>query len=527
MSGFVERVVEGWLTRANERGYQLAFASWLGRQGHVIKYLSPHSTLEHGKDIVTLKARRIHAYQLKAGNIDKKFWRSIRGEVQEAAQVPIDVPGLASRLPDSAYLVLTGTCSDAVRHEISLLNREHARRSEPEIQLIELPELVANFSKTFEDFFPNAVGPLASLVKLHLEDGRGPLSSGDLLGTLQGLMPVKNTPKEIQRSCANVIVASQFVAAPYRAAKNYVSEINTWTMAACSIMLHAKAGGISLKTYAPYLDLCWIAIRTVADELINDAVQRQDFIEGGGLAESFILPVRRVVVLGYIGAAINARTILGDEAQEISAQLLHLVEREKPLAPWGEGSWNYLLNLAVALRHTAAGSRLGEGLVLQWIEQCCRPHPPFAKDPYWTVGEYLGSFSRPQDERPGDQLKVSYSAMSAMGFLARRMLRRNFSPLWSVFSKYRHARLVPNEPWRYLEWSAESGELQLREMPLRGSWKDLRGEGSKQRARLFDAHEARFLPFFLCAYPHRVDPNLSGELDYQTSPPNFLSEWVD
>ena len=81
MSGFLERVIEDWLTNSDERSYQASFVSLLVRSGHRIKYVSKHSTLEFGKDIVSVSPDgELCAYQLKAGNVNLSVWRNVRGK---------------------------------------------------------------------------------------------------------------------------------------------------------------------------------------------------------------------------------------------------------------------------------------------------------------------------------------------------------------------------------------------------------------------------------------------------------------
>jgi hypothetical protein len=48
MNGVIERVIENWLTNANERSYQLAFCQLLASEGESVVYVSPHGSLEQG-----------------------------------------------------------------------------------------------------------------------------------------------------------------------------------------------------------------------------------------------------------------------------------------------------------------------------------------------------------------------------------------------------------------------------------------------------------------------------------------------
>ena len=101
----IERVIENWLDEVNERGYEMAFCQALTAQGHTILRRPAHGGTEHGKDIVSRdRSGKYHCYQLKTGNLSKSEWRTIRDEVTELVEVPIQestVPTNASGLPTS------------------------------------------------------------------------------------------------------------------------------------------------------------------------------------------------------------------------------------------------------------------------------------------------------------------------------------------------------------------------------------------------------------------------------------------
>jgi hypothetical protein len=71
-----ERLVEDWLTKANERSFQTPFAQSLLADGMQVVRVG-HSPHEHGKDIIAIASDgRAHAYQLKTGDLDLKGWKS-------------------------------------------------------------------------------------------------------------------------------------------------------------------------------------------------------------------------------------------------------------------------------------------------------------------------------------------------------------------------------------------------------------------------------------------------------------------
>jgi hypothetical protein len=48
MPGVIERVIENWLTSANERSYQIPFCQLLAAEGETVIYISSHGPFEQG-----------------------------------------------------------------------------------------------------------------------------------------------------------------------------------------------------------------------------------------------------------------------------------------------------------------------------------------------------------------------------------------------------------------------------------------------------------------------------------------------
>jgi hypothetical protein len=75
----IESAIANWLTKTNERNYQIPYCQVLLAKGQRVLYASTHRPMEQGKDIITVDDNgTYHAYQLKTGNIDQKTFRMIR-----------------------------------------------------------------------------------------------------------------------------------------------------------------------------------------------------------------------------------------------------------------------------------------------------------------------------------------------------------------------------------------------------------------------------------------------------------------
>jgi hypothetical protein len=415
---------------------------------------------------------------------------------------------------------VSGRISDPARAQINLINTDHVAKGYAEIQTIELDELVTSFVEVFEQFYTGDIGAFNDLVHHYLVDGQGRPDKPVLHELFVRMGPKPKTVAAARRSFANLVVAADFAATPFRRLENHVGVIETWVLAACAILMHAQSKSLKHSEYRPSMDLCRSAIEDAGARLVDEVLRRDNMFEGDFLADALFLPYRRLLVLGYAGATINSLKVLGSNVREHAVELLEVTKREIPLASWGEASWNYYLNLCIAISQFPEGLRLAEALIVDWISTTCSQKT--MKDPYWTLEEELSL--TPGSQVRQERRKLSYSAMSAVGFLVRRLRRRAVSTLWPSFSKYEMARMVPEKPWDALAWSMEEGHLEVRRLPIAGSWSALQIEASRHRLSLFD-HEPWLLPFYLCVFPHRVTPELSGSLDYWVSDESFRSTW--
>ena len=527
MSGFVERVIEDWLTDCDERSYQASFVSLLIRSGHRIRYVSKHTTLEFGKDIVSVSPDgELTAYQLKAGNINLSLWRTIKGEVYELADVPIRSPAGRRLRAHRCYLVTTGTIEDTVREQLRDHNEENRDKGLPEIEIVERHELIGMFLEVFSEFFPVGVGPFNDLVRVYLSNGRGPLDKELFSAVLRAVVPRGETKKRgVGRALSNLVVVAEFCSTPFRLAENHISVIDVWTLVACQVTSLARRFHLRAGQWLPWLELCHDAIEAQGGKLLREVHERPDYVEGDPLVDVIALPYRKTVALGYAAAVINSRRAQGVETGGESRQLLATLTKQVPLGIWGEGSWNYYMNLVLAISGSPEGDLAAVPLLVSWLEKVSLPEG--LDPPYLTLGSALSAMTSP--DREGEQrgrVKLSYSLGCATDLLCRRMWRRPLAHLWARISKMQLAELVPETTEDQFGWVVEGGTLEVRILPLRGSWRELRAASFEQRSALFSDEDAWLLPYMLCSYPHRVSRKLSGELDYRTASETAQREWA-
>jgi len=226
-----ERLVEHWLTRTNERGYQTPFCQLLVAQGFKIVHVSPHGPFEQGKDVIAISPDGIPvAYQLKAGEISTQRWRTeVRPEIEELLDVPIKHPSIPLHSTHESWLVTTGNLSDVVRVEINDRNIQRIHEGKKPLMVKVRGELIAEFVAAHKGYFPVDPPELRRFLELYMADGRAELPKEEYAKLLVSILPFQEptlSSKKIEQATSSMILLASYIAEAYRQAKNH------WAIAA-------------------------------------------------------------------------------------------------------------------------------------------------------------------------------------------------------------------------------------------------------------------------------------------------------
>ncbi len=179
----IDRVVENWLTRANERQYQFPFCQVLIAKGFRIFHLSSHGPQEQGKDIIALDKRaRPIGFQLKTGDIDLSALRKIHGELNELVEVPIQFPGFPRRPHHRSVLVTNGMLNDPARQTLSNYVQGWESRGFPRLQVELKDSLLRDFVDLHGKYLPSQLSDVVQLLRFYTRDGLAPRPRAEFAG---------------------------------------------------------------------------------------------------------------------------------------------------------------------------------------------------------------------------------------------------------------------------------------------------------------------------------------------------------
>ena len=242
----IERVLENWLAKANERSYQVPFCHALAAQGYRVVHLSRHTGIEMGKDILAVAPDGVPcAYQLKGTKGRKLGMNEYRTDVQpqlhDLVFARLVHPSINSTLPHRAYLVVNGELEEEVIREIDDFNLMRVQEGNPsrQVRTILRGDLFRFFQELETNFWPINVADLNTLLELFLNDGKGRLPKEKIATLLAATFPLdieqgkppSNT--EASRAFAAGAVLCALGLNSFTAAENHAAEFEAWTIYFC------------------------------------------------------------------------------------------------------------------------------------------------------------------------------------------------------------------------------------------------------------------------------------------------------
>ena len=521
----IERAIENWLTRTNERHYQAAFCQVLMHQGHRVLHSSVHGPMEQGKDIITIGPDGgCHAYQTKTGDIGLTEWRSISTEVQELVELPVDYPGVDKSKPHRAYLVTNGSITDPVRTQINDRNEDNVRKNRryAPLEVIGRDSLLRSFIDAQGRFVPRELSDIRAFLELYLEDGRGMLPKEKMFAVLEGssfgVAPA--TKSEAVDAITSSLVIVSYLLNSFEASANYYAMAEGWSILAACIARYAVRHAIPEGQWRDSLDLAMAELQANLSLLRKEAIRRTDSLEGDIRADGGVmLRARTTIVLGALACheLLPAGQSKTDRSPDDVLQLIrtHIDRR----IVWGDSAFPYLFFIIKFLEsrnETPLAQRQLDYLFGVLTETNFRQQGPVFPCPYLGIEEILAASipDRLQDVDLDSYRGSSYIIRPVLEMLVRRGRRELVSAKWRRFTYCQQNEFVPDRPEDVFAWRTEDGTNASGFPNQTQSWTSLVAESQDLSAVPKVYRDFRYvLPFHLLVCPQRATPTVIRLLD--------------
>jgi len=509
----IERVVENWLTNANERQYQIPFCQVLAAEGETVVYISPHGQREQGKDVITLgrgRNRVPRAYQLKAGRVTLKDWREYHGEINELVTYPIDHPSIRSRKQHQPYFVTNGTVADPVLSAIPAANRLWVRGGAKPLQLVARDELVSRFVNAHGSYLPRDPADFSVFLDLVVKGGRDPFPKDDFARFLETVLPLDSKPRpedrDIQRALASAVLLTTYLTQGCARESNHWALFEAWVMTASYILAIAERHAVTQRYWTTPFELSELGAVRALEALVDECEENVTlFTQGNPLTDGACYGPRITILCGLLAALNLYHRIRGAPASSYVQDFLNVNLRKVNL--WGESAVPYLW--ATALESEQRGHHtVAEGLIFQVLSTIIEingrkgralPNPYYGPENAIRLANGLDPTNR--ETFAGH----SYTAEPLIDFLARRLSRRALASIWDKITRVKFADFSVSKTWEWFRWRAQHGSLKQTMPRTPESWGRLLAHATSRPEGLPTLICSRpdFAVLFALVFPHR------------------------
>ncbi len=520
-----EKLVERWLTDANELTYQIPFCEVLVSRGHDVIHVSTHGRGEHGKDIVSRSRRgRLCTYQLKGGDISLSEWRRIRDEVAELVELPVRVPGVSESEPHTPYLVTNGDIrGDAVENIVRYRDRWHGSGA-GRLRVISRRRLLRLFIDAHARFLPTGLVEFRKFVELFVADFGDRLPREKFARLLEEIVPSAGaalSSVKARRVLAGLAVIAGYIAEQYERAENHISAAEAWTIAATTVLHVAERNTLAATTYEPILRLLGLALDRCLEGFLRELQQRNNLVQGtSAIADPFVYGARVCLCFGWLAGAVHRGRLLSHPGLGTAVWQRRLLKREFPGIRFaGEVDWPTILLFSLYLERLDNRSS-GEALLELWVRMILTQNRKGADgvpSPYWLHERVIAMANEllaPNEIE--DFRQHTYSLPSALDMLVRRLRRRLVAQLWPASSRLQWCDFTPDARADYFRWDSPEGAVRTGTPVSTASWAEWRRDSGLVEASsvpvMLRRHPEWLAPFLL-TYPHRANRTLSAFAD--------------
>lgn len=531
----IERVVENWLTKVNERSMETPFCQLLTGEGYRVIHLSRHGPFEQGKDILAIDPNGTPcAFQLKgapaSGRITQTAWANeYLAQATRLVELPIKHPSVDPNQPRRAFFVTNGELDEEVRIEIIDRNADWQRRGHPTLETIVKGELLRRFIDLHTNLWPLPLASERDLLELFLADGTAILPKAKLAGLLERLLlsHEENVAKAVlARTLASVAIVTSYAISPYQDSQNHVAVFEGWTMYVAYLAALVEKLGLEEQYWRDSLSIAAYAIEQALTDLASELRERQFLVEGDLLVDQPFYRGRITWLVGLMSTLALWHILRQHESEEdgLKDWLKNFVTTyRRDMSLWGEGAIPSFLALFWFLQKST-GTRDPDELLSQILDNVVdangdnRRLPFGLPDPYRSLPEIveLQYNLRTSSTPPTTFHGRSYTMETLIHLLARRLWRQKLALRWAAISKLTLVEFQPENSYEFCRWHTESGKNRQTLPSTPQSWQELRDRSREVDMtiipKLFQGRPELLLAF-LQVYPHRLSKDVAKHLD--------------
>ena len=517
-----ERLVEDWLSRINERGFEVPFCQTLLAKGYRVVRCG-HSPIEHGKDVIAIAPNGlVYCYQLKSGDVGQTELAKHLPQLNMLVEARPSHPGLPADFKYRPVLVTTGEYSPPAVSLVKELNGGWKERNLPELALIGGRQLLAELVSLSDDFWPVDAPVLRQFRELYLVDGRGDLEVAQFAKFITEIVSNPSTSREIERRSAAANLFASYLLGPFYEESDHWSVFRGWIVCAGTI---ARAGAMAKHDRTHWFasfELARNGALTALKALRNEAHEEDAFRVYQREVDDYTRVRNTITIAGVACAHLIDQFEGADFDPSPTLDIIADFIKRGRFFFWGERAFSSFL-MIIWLLDTVGLSEQANALLITLIQSISQKNHPESElpydDPYVTEDESIIRLLGPddsKDNRSNRRSVQSYSLLPMVFLAARRNLRSELEALWSRISYVRLTRFRADATIDLLSWYCDRGREEDVGFDQPQSWQVLREAALRDDSDRLPAalrEDPAFALMFALAYPHRILLSLIKFLD--------------
>lgn len=470
-----ERLIESWLDKANEKGYQPVFCQALAARGFSVVHSTRHGPMEFGKDIVARGSDgQYHAFQLK-GNPGTRLsigqWNAeILPQMHALMRVPIQPPLCTVSCLAVPYLVTNGEVDEEVHAAIRAVNDIARLESRPELRLIARGDLLSDYIAPIANtIWPQNIDVDQHILACWALDGRDYISAEQYHRVLMCALPFDNTPKSagpLFRAIYGAAIIHEMCLRRYVEAQNHISVVlGRAQFLAAAYALLVKAG-IDHESIADLRRLYWSSMADDIVALVGDleATQSRAFYENDARLEfvyhrprlllaNAILSIAVIIILKQQDVFCDAealRSRIDKLSKDLDVQWQHPILGEYAIAQFLMFYWRLCLTNGSSAPDILPGIMAGGLLYRNALDDTSAQ----VRSPYILMPEALAQHVDRILGKPAQKSRESYknqtwTALALFGLLVRRNMKQTAKSLYPEMTRFIHRSIVFETNWEF------------------------------------------------------------------------------
>lgn len=496
----LERIIENWIEKINERSFEKPFCYMLSSQGYTRVHLTRHNAMEMGKDIIAIAPDGVPcAFQLKTANkgrIGLNQWtKELKPQVDQLITNSIVHPSIKTSIHHRSYLVANGDLEEEVSRSITDMNTAYKRQGfkKYQLQTILKGQLLKWARELETNLWPVELNDITTLLEIYLKDGKEILPKAKLCHLLEIIFlnhDDRPSKAECSRIIASAAVINSLAISNFSNHKNHIAEIEAWMIFIAYLFAFVEKWSLAREQWDNEFQIARDSIYTSIEELIIEVQNKTEIVEGDKLSEPFYFyRIRITWLISFFSIYAIWKMDKKSEENELDEFIRQFcLNKRSQLLVWGEACIPQFLAFYWYFRKINATSE-PDTLIANLIDHISKANKPIRiksekntreefttlANPYFGIEEVIQRVLDLSDEPPNDYFYgSSYYLASLLHILVRRNYKRFLQVQWSNISRIGLKFFKPDRKWQFYQWYNSKGIEFIEFQKPNQKWDDLK-----------------------------------------------------